>query len=346
MTNVVTPKNAVGDLVAMMQLRKPVMMLGQPGTGKSDLSRVAAREYLDTDDLVETGEGRNFIDFRASLIDPVDLHGMPMIDREKMVARWLPMSLLPNAGDAPEGVLLVDEITNGDKSIQGALYGLVLPPHRVGEYTLPNGWRVIAAGNRVEDRAAANRMSTALANRFTILELSASVDDWIADFAIPNGVKPEVIAFLRFRPELLNDFDPARQINATSRSWATAAQIIGAGFPAAREARLLTGTLGEGVAAEFLAFMQVWRNLPSPDTVLMDPDGAVVPDTSAGRFAISGALAARVRENSMDAFTCYLDRLPAEFGVMAMRDATKRDVTLSMTKAHIDWAAKNQDVYL
>lgn len=345
MTITTNPTKAIVDLTALMAMGLASVMLGQPGVGKSDIGRAAARSYLKTDTLVEIGKGRNFIDFRATLVDPVDLHGLPTVDKEAMVARWVPMGLLPNADDQSEGILFIDEITNCDKSVQGALYGLVLPPHRIGEYTLPKGWRVVAAGNRVEDRAAAGRMASALANRFVQMTIEPTVDDWIG-WAMSNDVPAELIAFFRFRPELLNDFDGARQINATPRSWAMVAKIVRQGLPQDVEQRLIMGSVGEGPGTEFLAFLRVWRDLPNPDSVLMNPSKAPVPTDSAARYAISGALAKRVREATMEAFVEYLDRLPAEFRVMAMRDATDRDPTLAMTKAHIEWGQRHQDVWL
>lgn len=345
-TLTLSPSEAVEDLIAMMQIDQPTIMLGQPGVGKSDIGKQVAARHLGTDtaNLKTRGKGRNFIDFRATLVDSVELHGLPVIDKEAMVARWVPMGLLPTADDADEGVIFFDELTNADKAVQGALYSLILDRY-VGEYDLPKGWRILAAGNRVEDGAAAQRMGSALANRFNHMTLEPTVDDWIK-WAIANDAPALMVAFFRYRPELLNDFDPARAVNPTSRSWSQVIKIMNAGFSPDVERRRIFGAVGQGAATEFMAFVQVWRELPNPDSVLMNPSSAIVPDTSAARYAISGALAARVREGSLDAFTEYMGRLPAEFGVMAMRDATNRDQNLTMTKAYIDWAQANQDVYL
>lgn len=334
MTITTTPANAAADINVMIDLNLPVLMLGQPGVGKSDVARQVAAK-----------RGVPIIDFRATLIDPVDLHGLPVANKEKGVAEWLPMGLLPNEErDGAEGILFIDEITNADNSVKGALYGLVLDRF-IGEYRLPAGWRIIAAGNRVEDRAAAGRLGSALGNRFVQINVEPTVDDWIAH-AISVKAPAELISFIRFRPELLNDFDGARPINATPRSWMMAAKIVQQKLPAEQEARLIMGAVGEAAGTEFAAFLRVFRELPNPDQVLMDPDGAKVPDNSAAQYAISGALAKRVTENSFDAFVTYMKRLPAEFGVLAMRDATARDAELTMTGGYQQWVLENQDIYL
>lgn len=343
-----SPANAIVSLEDAMTLNLPVIMMGAPGVGKSDCARQAAVNYLDVKEIADLkldGANRNFIDLRASLLDPVDVHGLPTVDKEEMVARWAPMGLLPREGhDAEFGILFIDELTNAPKSVQGALYGLVLD-RRVGEYRVPAGWRIVAAGNRVEDRAAAGRLASALANRFVHLEVEPTVDDWIK-WAIEYGVAPELVAFMRFRPELLNDFDPDRTINATPRTWKMVADIVAAKLPEDRETRLIYAAVGDGPGAEVCAFLKVWRELPNPDAVLMNPEGAEIPENSAGKYAISGALARRVKEESLEAMITYMNRLPAEFGVMAIRDATTRDTALTATTAFINWAQANQDYYL
>jgi hypothetical protein len=61
--------------------------------------------------------------------------------------------------------------------VQVACYQLVLD-RAVGEYRLPDGWTVFAAGNREGDRAVASRMSSAPANRFVHLTFEPDLDDW------------------------------------------------------------------------------------------------------------------------------------------------------------------------
>ena len=42
--------------------------------------------------------------------------------------------------------------------------------------------------------------------------------------------------------------------------------------------------------------------------------------------------------------TTYLSRCPAEFSVLAMSMAVRRDPSVTSTKGFIDWAIKNQNV--
>ena len=54
-------------------------------------------------------------------------------------------------------------------------------------------------------------MPAPLANRFSHFEVESNIDDWVS-WAYANNIDEGLIGFLRFKPELLFDFDPARSI--------------------------------------------------------------------------------------------------------------------------------------
>ena len=85
---------------------------------------------------------------------------------------------------------------------------------------MPDGWAIFAAGNRQGDRGVTYTMPAPLANRFSHFEVETNLDDWVG-WAYANGIDERIIAFLRFRPELLFDFDPAHNPIAfpSPRSW-------------------------------------------------------------------------------------------------------------------------------
>ena len=62
----------------------------------------------------------------------------------------------------------------------------------------------MAAGNNRADRAAAQTLSTALANRFAHIEVVVDVDCFV-EWCNKNDVDPLMIGFIRFRPNLSHD---------------------------------------------------------------------------------------------------------------------------------------------
>src|SRR3954470_23360008 len=205
------PSEVTRALAALVPTRRPVYLWGPPGAGKSSLVRQAAAAL-----------GLGLVDVRATLLDPVDLRGLPRLDGNTAV--WCPPAFLPRGG---EGVLFLDELAQAAPLVQAACLQLTLD-RRVGEYELPAGWNVIAASNRAEDRAGTHRLITPLLNRFVHLDLDVSADDW-QQWAVAAALSPEVRAFLRYRPALLFRFDPAAAERAfpTPRAWQFVSDVLG-----------------------------------------------------------------------------------------------------------------------
>jgi hypothetical protein len=99
------------------------------------------------------------------------------------------------------------------------------------------------------------------------------------------------------------------------------------------------GDVGEGPAGEFCGFLKTFRKLPSVDTILLDPKGAVVPDDPSTQYALCGALAHKTSKDNFSRVITYVQRLPAEFGVLFVRDILKRDKDIANTKDFIRWAS-------
>ena len=79
--------------------------------------------------------------------------------------------------------------------------------------------------------------------------LDLSLDDW-TQWALKNDIATEVVAFIRFRPDLLSNYDPAKDINATPRAWAEGVGASIGNIPESLEFPVFCGDVGEGPAAE------------------------------------------------------------------------------------------------
>lgn len=318
-------------LKTVITTKQPTFLWGPPGVGKSQVvAQVAAEEKL------------QLVDIRAVLLDPVDLRGLPHVNGDNR-AHWCQPDFLPRKG---KGILFLDELNAAPQLVQAACYQLVLD-RKLGEYELPPGWTVIAAGNRETDRAVTNRMPSALANRFIHINFEVDLDDWVA-WALSAGVQTELISFLRFRPALLHSFDPQKGEKAfpSPRSWEFISKILAANPAKEIEYELFAGTVGEGAAAEFSGFLKICRNLPSADAILMSPNTAPVPTDPATLYAVCGALAPRSSENTIERLVQYANRLPAEFSVLLMRDCVRKAKEVVNTRPFIEWATAHKEVLI
>jgi hypothetical protein len=314
----------------------PVMLWGPPGVGKSSLIAAVARR-----------RNVRLVDVRLAQMEPTDLRGIPFRSGEDV--QWAIPAMLPRAErDGASGILFLDELTSALPTVTASAYQLILD-RRLGEYAVPPGWAIFAAGNRIGDRGVMFHMPAPLANRFCHYELDTDLDDWIA-WAFTADVDARIIAFIRFRPDQLLNFDPTRQLFAypTPRSWWYASEALkkfGDLPELLHEA--VTAAVGEPAALAFAAWLRHIDHLPSPADVLA---GRVerVPAPVDLQYALAGALVQHVLRSpepeQSTAVTALLNaarRFPSrEIGLMLVSDLSRMlDRPLIGLPAFRDWAA-------
>ncbi|CAK0765401.1 AAA domain-containing protein [Gammaproteobacteria bacterium] len=295
----------------------PVMLWGPPGVGKSQMvAQIAARHAVP------------IIDIRLSQMEPTDLRGIPF--RVGNLVEWAIPELLPDATrHGTEGILFLDEITSAPPTVSASAYQLILD-RRLGHYRVPDGWALFAAGNRQGDRGVTYAMPAPLANRFSHFEVDTHLDDWVM-WANINGIDTRLIAFLRFKPELLFDFDPAHNPVAfpSPRSWEFAHRAL---KKFTNNHALLCGVLqacvGPAAGLELHAFVEKMDLMPNIDSILAG-EIVAVPHEVDLQYAVAAALVGRaisVRGTPAAALVYgrvldYAGRFPdREIGVMLVWD--------------------------
>lgn len=305
-----------------------VFVEGEPGVGKSSVIRGITNEL-----------GIEFRDVRASLLDPVDLRGLPSVDAKKGT-KWNPPAFLPRDG---EGVLLLDELNSAPRMVQAACYQLVLD-RGLGEYTLPDGWAVVAAGNGEKDGAIVERMGTALNSRFLHIDFIPDLQDWIKDFAIPAGVATEIIAFLRFKSDLFHHFDRKAREFPCPRTWEFSDRLLKTTPPKEIEFAMFAGCVGEAAATAFVGFLRTYRQLPSIEEILLKPEKATLPEAPDALYAVSTLVAKYTTKANCSAVLKYVRRMSPEFRALWAQDSISRDKTIAENRDWIAWAAEDHNL--
>ncbi|MDJ0881210.1 MAG: MoxR family ATPase [Gammaproteobacteria bacterium] len=295
----------------------PVMLWGPPGVGKSQI-------------IMQIGDSHDLpvIDIRLSQMEPSDLRGIPFKQQDKV--EWAIPSMLPDENThGPAGILFLDEINSAAPSVSAAAYQLILD-RRLGDYQVPEGWAIFAAGNRQGDRGVTYAMPAPLANRFSHYEIDLNLDDWVA-WAYKNEIDERIIGFLRFRPELLFDFDPAHNPVSfpSPRSWEFAHRAL---QKFDELPQLLLGSLqacvGPAAGIECHAFIESLDQMPDLDLIVRGED-VTAPEEIDLQYAVASALVGRAirAQDTDDAHSIFGNILKyagcfpqREMGVMLVSD--------------------------
>lgn len=293
-------------IVKALAGEQSVLLLSPPGVGKSDTVAAAARE-----------EGLSCRSLLGTQIAPEDVSGIPRIVGERSVF-CPPRVLLP---ESPEPFcLFLDELPACAPDVQKAFYSLLLE-RRIGEHALPPGSWVVAAGNRAEDRALVRSLSSALVNRVVMLHVRADLREWLA-WAVQNGIREEIRAFIVFMPEALLRPPPAEpRPFSTPRAWASLSRALDLAERAGLLDSAIRRALSFGrVSAEDAAVFCVMaeekvRDLRPAAAYVKDP--ATIPGETGTRWLVLH----RIREAlsrgdlqglSPEVINAFLMALPAE----------------------------------
>lgn len=252
-----------------------IMLWGPPGVGKSSIVKQVANEI-----------GLPLIDVRLSTLSVVDVRGLPYIDKEKGVTNFSKPFFVP---DEP-AILFFDEVNTAPPSNQVVAYEIALD-RRVGGHPLPEGTIVIMAGNRAEDKGATHTMPVPLRNRLLHITIEPDVDATY-EYGLKHGWKSDILAFLKWRPELL--FQPPKgnqEAFPSPRSWEYVNAILD--YDDSFEA--ISGLIGDGPAAEFLAYRKLVSKLPDLDAILSGKAPAYKDEDISVMYAYTVGLVSRVR---------------------------------------------------
>lgn len=314
---------------AALDKQRPVFLWGAPGVGKSEVVSQIAKELKIT-----------LIDKRLAQSDPTELKGYPWPNQETKTMVFFRDNELPTKG---KGILFLDEMNSAPQAVQAAAYQLILD-RRIGDYELPKGWIIIAAGNRSGDRSVVHSMPAALANRFVHLDFEPDAEDWV-DWAAANKISDVIRGYIRYRPNNLftDKIEPGMRAFPTPRTWVFADQIINSNLAPAIELELLKGTIGEGCAIELSGFIRDYKLLPSIDRIMLSPETAEVPKKPSVGHAVVAALETRTTPSNMASVFKYIKRLEiAEFQTVFMQSMAKRGDEYCETEVMIQWIRENR----
>lgn len=283
------------------------------------------------------------IDIRLSQFEPCDFRGVPFVDKEAVRTRWAVPEIWPVANTS--GLIFLDEITSAPPALQAVAYQLC-QERRIGSYKLPEGWMIIAAGNRQSDRGVTFNMAAPLLNRLTVLDVDTTFDDW-QDYAAQKAKRPEVIAFVKSRIDYLHKFEPKGVVEQfpSPRGWFAVSDILDADYDQKVRAELVKGAVGAEAGLAFEAYLRVYERIPDLDAIEKNPESVEVPGDMDIRYCLAMGISARLNNKNFPPFWTFLKKMPRELQTLTVKLAYRRDKTIADCIAFGEWAAANADAF-
>lgn len=337
-------------LAALLRSKFRVLLVGPPGCAKTARAHAAA-----------AAAGYKMVEpLRLSLCERVDLGGCLVPDLQSGTTVQLPLALLASLRAATEPtLLLIDDLGQGPVDVQAGAMSLF------DDGALPDCVVIWGATNRPADRAGVSSLCEPLRSRFHVAYSIATpgvedkadgptvlapwadeVEGW-CDWAAEQNYAAEIVAWHRsttgrtlyqWKPHA----DPAVRL-PDFRSWETVARLWDAGL---RDFATVGAAIGKAAAHEFIAFAALADQLPTPQQIWMDPDGAPVPTEPAAQYLIATMLGRAAEPKYAGQLIRYFSRLPRVLGAYTARDAFKRlGAKLAGNKEWQAWWLENKALF-
>lgn len=299
------------------------VLRGDPGLGKTSLSRQVAKELGLTETTVILAQ-----------YDPADFGGLPFPKDDtayKLRPAWMPRE---------ENVLVTIDELGQSMLMQQNLAAQLIEERRLGYHALPNRHAVVACTNKLSNQAGVQPMPSHLKDRVFFLDVEADANEWLL-WAAGAGIHEHIQAFIAYRPTWLHKFDPKHDACPSPRSWAKASRLLRTGLDQSHTDLVLQTIVGEGAASDLVGFLRIMTKLPRLEGIWADPTGHPIPNDKMVAYGLAAGLAGRATTKTIAATMKYLDRWDEqEFVAFAVRALQARDRSLVSDPSVRDWAAR------
>lgn len=290
----------------------------------------------------------------AGIISTANIMGE---DRDTLIRSY--PSLFPQPHEFPDGiipkmgVILLDENRQAPHDVQKCAARLI-DEGKLGAYDLADlgHWSVVMASNRSEDRSGANRELAFITNRKMVISIDANVDA-LADWMTAEKYDPKAVGFAKAFPgTVFTDKVPAHQDPfCTPRSFCRAIKFAVAmggdvidTSPATVEG--IAGLIGDGAAAEFMAYMRRVEAMVTVEEIIAGPTTAKVPERFDVVWATVQTMVHHCTEEVAMAFFEYTKRLPKEFQTSAVRQLVRKTPDIMFNSSYSAWLDQNQELLM
>ena len=210
-------KDDFGEYEIPVIRQRPILLLGAPGIGKTQIMEQIARElriglvsYTITHHTRQSAIGLPFISERS--------YG----GKKQAVTEYTMSEIVASIYDKMEytglreGILFIDEINCVSETLAPAM--LQFLQYKIfGRHRVPEGWVIVTAGNPPEYNKSVREFDVVTMDRLKVMEVEADFRTW-KEYALERHLHSAVLNFLDLKKEYFYHME----ITAKGRSYVTA----------------------------------------------------------------------------------------------------------------------------
>ena len=243
--------------------QRPLLLMGPPGVGKTQIMEQVAREC-----------GVGLVAYTITHHTRQSAVGLPMIAArtwdgvERTVTEYTMSEIIASVYQCMEdtglreGILFIDEINCVSETLAPTILQF-LQGKTFGNQPVPEGWVIAAAGNPPEYNKSVREFDVVTLDRVRRLDIQPDLAVWKA-YARENGVHSAILSYLELRPEhfykVTQDVDGLQFV--TARGWEDLSQMLLAceRLGEAADEELVAQYLQHPqIAADFAAYLDLYR---------------------------------------------------------------------------------------
>lgn len=220
-------KDIYGEYMIPTIRQRPILMMGPPGIGKTQIMEQIAKEcgiglvsYTITHHTRQSAIGLPFI--KEKVYDGQKYSITEYTMSEIIASVYEKMETV----GMKEGILFIDEINCVSETLAPTMLQF-LQCKMFGNQKIPEGWIIVAAGNPPEYNKSVREFDVVTLDRIKRIDVEADYEVW-KEYAYQAEIHPAILAYLEIRKECFYKMETTvdGKIFVTARGWEDLSQLM------------------------------------------------------------------------------------------------------------------------
>ena len=220
-------KDAYGDYMIPAIRQRPILLMGPPGIGKTQIMEQVAREC-----------GIGLVSYTITHHTRQSAIGLPFIQEKSYggktcsVTEYTMSEIIASVYEkmektgVREGILFLDEINCVSETLAPTMLQF-LQCKMFGNQKVPEGWIIVAAGNPPEYNKSVREFDVVTLDRIRKIDVEENYGVW-REYAYQAEIHPAILAYLELRKDHFYRMETTvdGKIFATARGWEDLSQLL------------------------------------------------------------------------------------------------------------------------